>query len=449
MKPLKKTDWSLYSTILLIIICIQGSLQHSDRRELNDDYRFDPEDRRVGLKDQRVNEEPALNVPQHIQDVRADSRRSRIDAQDIRTDFREIRTELGGRREARLSGRFNLASRSDSKEGMSNVRRERQTRFNERQSDERTDSRNHRERFEPQLERARRISTLSRSEDRFNSRRNSRESNLPVIRRFNAERFNRRASQERANGQDSRRGRFDNERLDRRTLDSQRFSTRGNSQRRYNNERSETRDNRRELRQNLRDAVRDNNQRRQNSERFDRMRSTPERTNRLLTQTRRNLNRESRRQETRIFRAQTSNNRREERSQENLNEARLRREDTHKVANRVEKARVAIDHQETSRSLENDRRVEVRSRSSRASEMSHRIIDDDVKERTESQLALNFSQRGSPIGPSTLKNNSAVIVSTIQAALVLLLVLQMVGNKAKQPFRFNTWTSMFSHVKSA
>lgn len=434
MKPLKKTDWSLYSTILLIIICIQGSLQHSDRRELHDDYRFDSEDRRVGLKDRRINEEPALNVPQHIQDVRADSRRSRIDAQDIRTDFREIRTELGGRREARLSGRFNLASRSDSREGMSSVRRERQTRFNERQSDERTDSRNHRERFEPQLERAIRTSRLSRSEDRFNSRRNSRESNLP------AERFNRKLSQERTNGQHSRRGRFDNERCDRRTLDSQRFSTRGNS---YNSERSETRDNRRELRQNSRDAVRENNQRRQNSERFDRMRFTPERTNRLLTQTRRNLNRESSRQETRIFREQTSEARQNE----------ARREDTHKVANRVDKARVVIDHQETSRSLENDRRVEVRSQSSRASEMRHRIIDDDVKERTEGQLALNLSQKGLqpknfltqiivilitgfPIRPSTLKTNSDVIVSTIQVALVLLLVLQMVGNKAKQPFRY-------------
>lgn len=448
MKPLNKTDWSLYSTILLIIICIQGSLQHSDRRELHDDYRFDPEDRRVGLKDRRISEEPALNVPQHIQDVRADSRRSRIDAQDIRTDFREIRTELGERREARLSGRFNLASRSDSRERMSNVRRERQTRINERQS-ERTDSRNHRGRFEPRLDRARRTSTLARSQDRFNSRRDSRETNLLSTRRFNAERsetrFNRRASQERAIGQDLRRGRFDNERLDRRTLDSQRFSIRENSQRRYNNERSETSDNRRELRQNSRDAVRENNQRRQNSERFDRMRSTSfERVNRLLTQTRRQLNRES----SRIFRDQTTQNRR---SRENLNEARLRsREDTtHKLANGVDRARVTITHRETS--SEDGRRVKVRSQSSRATEMRLRVIDDDVKERTENQLALNSSQKGlqlrnfliqifiifitaSPIGPSTL--NSNVIVSTIQVVLVLLLGLQMVGNKAKQPFRY-------------
>lgn len=379
MKPLKKTDWSLYSTILLIIICIQGSLQHSDRRELHDDYRFDSEERRVALKDRRINEEPALNVLQHVQDVRADSRRSRIDAQDIRTDFREIRTELGGRREARLSGRFNLASRIDSRDRMSNVRRERQTRFNERQS-ERSDSRNHRDRFEPLLDRTRRTNTLSRSQDRVNSRRNSRETNLLSSRRFNAERsetrLNRRASRERTDGQDSRRERFNNERFDRRTFDSQRFAIRENNQRRYNNEKSETRDNRRELRQNQRD-VRENNQRRQNSERFD----TPsERVNRLLTQTRRHFNRESSRQETRIFRQQTSNNRREDRSRENLNEARLNsREDTARVA-----------RQETSRSSEDDRR----SQSSRASEMRYRVIDDHDKERIENQLAFNSSQKG-------------------------------------------------------
>ncbi|XP_066250319.1 uncharacterized protein [Euwallacea similis] len=94
-----------YSTVLIILICIQKSLQKEaeiGRR------RFDFQD---SILRTSLYSNARTPPSKYIQDVRADSRRARIDSRDIRTDFREIMDvssanirHMDSRKESRFDG---------------------------------------------------------------------------------------------------------------------------------------------------------------------------------------------------------------------------------------------------------------------------------------------------------------------------------------------------------